>query len=139
NMSGDFSVLKPGDTILAMNLSHGGHLTHGSPVNFSGKFFRVVPYGVRESDGRIDLDQVRSLARSEHPKLIVVGYSAYSREIDFAPFRAIADEAGAVLMADMAHFAGLVAAGIHPPPIPPCDLLTTTTPKTPPRPPRCPT
>src|SRR5262249_44846911 len=130
NMSVSFSVLEPGGTILAMNLSHGGHLTHGSPVNFSGKFFRVVPYGVRESDGRIDLDQVRSLARSEHPKLIVVGYSAYSREIDFAPFRAIADEAGAVLMADMAHFAGLVAAGIHPPPLPPCDVVTTTTHKT---------
>jgi glycine hydroxymethyltransferase len=99
-------------------------------VNFSGKFFRVVPYGVRESDGRIDLDQVRSLARSEHPKLIVVGYSAYSREIDFAPFRAIADEVGAVLMADMAHFAGLVAAEIHPSPIPYCDVVTTTTHKT---------
>jgi len=130
NMSVYFSVLKPGDTILAMNLSHGGHLTHGSPVNFSGKFFRVVPYGVRESDGRIDLDQVRALARSEHPKLIVVGYSAYSREIDFAPFRAIADEVGAVLMADIAHFAGLVAAGIHPSPIPHCDVVTTTTHKT---------
>jgi glycine hydroxymethyltransferase len=113
-----------------MNLSHGGHLTHGSPVNFSGKFFRVVPYGVREGDGRIDLDQVRDLARAERPKLIVVGYSAYSREIDFAPFRAIADEVGAVLMADIAHFAGLVAAGIHPSPIPHCDVVTTTTHKT---------
>src|SRR4030095_1208521 len=86
NMSVYFSVLKPGDTMLAMNLSHGGHLTHGSPVNFSGKFFRVVPYGVRERDGRIDLEQVRHLARTEHPKLIVVGYSAYPREIHFAPF-----------------------------------------------------
>jgi len=130
NMSVYFSVLKPGDTILAMNLSHGGHLTHGSPVNFSGKFFHVVPYGVRESDGRIDLDQVRHLARTEHPKLIVVGYSAYPREIDFAPFRAIADEVGALLMADIAHFAGLVAAGIHPSPIPHCDYVTTTTHKT---------
>jgi glycine hydroxymethyltransferase len=130
NMSVYFSVLAPGDTILAMNLSHGGHLTHGSPVNFSGKFFRVVPYGVREGDGRIDLDQVRHLARAERPKLIVVGYSAYSREIDFAPFRAIADEVGAVLMADIAHFAGLVAAGIHPSPIPHCDVVTTTTHKT---------
>jgi glycine hydroxymethyltransferase len=130
NMSVYFSLLQPGDTILAMNLSHGGHLTHGSPVNFSGKFFRIVPYGVRESDGRIDLDQVRHLARTEHPKLIVVGYSAYSREIDFAPFRAIADEAGAMLMADIAHFAGLVAAGIHPSPIPYCDVVTTTTHKT---------
>jgi glycine hydroxymethyltransferase len=130
NMCVYFSLLKPGDTILAMNLSHGGHLTHGSPVNFSGKFFRIVPYGVRESDGRIDLDQVRHLARTEHPKLIVVGYSAYSREIDFAPFRAIADEVGAMLMADIAHFAGLVAAGIHPSPIPHCDVVTTTTHKT---------
>ncbi len=130
NMSVYFSVLKPGDTILAMNLSHGGHLTHGSPVNFSGKFFRIVPYGVRESDGRIDLDQVRHLARTEHPKLIVVGYSAYPREIDFAPFRDIADEAGALLMADIAHFAGLVAAGIHPSPVPYCDYVTTTTHKT---------
>jgi glycine hydroxymethyltransferase len=130
NMSVYFSLLKPGDTILAMNLSHGGHLTHGSPVNFSGKFFRIVPYGVRESDGRIDLDQVRHLARTEHPKLIVVGYSAYSREIDFVPFRAIADESGAALMADIAHFAGLVAAGIHPSPVPYCDYVTTTTHKT---------
>jgi len=130
NMCVYFSLLKPGDTILAMNLSHGGHLTHGSPVNFSGKFFRIVPYGVRESDGRIDLDQVRHLARAEHPKLIVVGYSAYSREIDFAPFREIADEVGATLMADIAHFAGLVAAGIHPSPIPHCDVVTTTTHKT---------
>jgi len=130
NMCVYFALLKPGDAILAMNLSHGGHLTHGSPVNFSGKFFRVVPYGVRESDGRIDLDQVRHLARTEHPKLIVVGYSAYSREIDFAPFRAIADEVGAVLMADIAHFAGLVAAGIHPSPIPDCDFVTSTTHKT---------
>src|SRR4030095_14128578 len=134
NMSVYFSVLKPGDTILAMNLSHGGHLTHGSPVNFSGKFFKVVPYGVRESDGRIDLDQVRHLARTEHPKLIVVGYSAYPREIDFAPFRAIADEVGAPLMVDLAHFAGFVGGGIHPPPgpspVPYCDYVTTTTHKT---------
>jgi len=130
NMSVYFSLLQPRDTILAMNLSHGGHLTHGSPVNFSGKFFRIVPYGVRESDGRIDLDQVRRLARTEHPKLIVVGYSAYPREIDFAPFRTIADEAGAMLMSDIAHFAGLVAAGIHPSPIPHCDVVTTTTHKT---------
>ena len=130
NMAVYFSVLKPGDTMLAMNLSHGGHLTHGSPVNFSGKFFRVVPYGVRESDGRIDLDQVRDLSRAESPQMIVVGYSAYSREIDFAPFRAIADEVGALVLADIAHFAGLVAAGIHPSPIPYCDFVTTTTHKT---------
>ncbi len=130
NMAVYFSLLKPGDTILAMNLSHGGHLTHGSPVNFSGKFFRIVPYGVRESDGRIDLDQVRALARAESPKMIVVGYTAYPREIDFAPFRAIADEVGALLLADIAHFAGLVAAGVHPSPIGHCDFVTTTTHKT---------
>ena len=130
NMCVYFSQLGPGDTMLAMNLSHGGHLTHGSPVNFSGRFFRVVPYGVRESDGRIDLDQVRDLARRERPKIIVVGHSAYPRAIDFAPFRAIADEVGAIVMADMAHFAGLVAAGIHPSPVPHCEVVTTTTHKT---------
>jgi glycine hydroxymethyltransferase len=130
NMCVYFSQLEPGDTILAMNLSHGGHLTHGSPVNFSGKFFRVVPYGVRESDGRIDLDQVRDLARRERPKMLVVGHSAYPRQIDFAPFRAIADEVGATVFADMAHFAGLVAAGIHPSPVPHCEFVTTTTHKT---------
>jgi glycine hydroxymethyltransferase len=130
NMCVYFSQLAVGDTILAMNLSHGGHLTHGSPVNFSGKFFRVVPYGVRESDGRIDLDQVRDLARRERPKMIVVGHSAYPRAIDFAPFRAIADEVGATMMADMAHFAGLVAAGLHPSPVPHCEFVTTTTHKT---------
>jgi len=125
-----FSQLAMGDTILAMNLSHGGHLTHGSPVNFSGKFFRVVPYGVRESDGRIDLEQARDLARREHPKMIVVGHSAYPRAVDFAPFRAIADEIGATVFADMAHFAGLVAAGLHPSPVPHCEFVTTTTHKT---------
>ena len=130
NMCVYFAELEPGDTILAMNLSHGGHLTHGSPVNFSGRFFRVVPYGVRESDGRIDLDQLRELARRERPKMIVVGHSAYPRAIDFAPFRAIADEVGATVMADMAHFAGLVAAGIHPSPVPHCEFVTTTTHKT---------
>jgi glycine hydroxymethyltransferase len=130
NMCVYFSQLQPGDTILAMNLSHGGHLTHGSPVNFSGKFFKVVPYGVRESDGRIDLDQVRDLARRERPKMIVVGHSAYPRQIDFAQFRAVADEVGAIIMADMAHFAGLVAAGIHPSPVPHCEFVTSTTHKT---------
>src|SRR5262245_46382611 len=130
NMCVYFSQLAVGDTILAMNLSHGGHLTHGSPVNFSGKFFRVVPYGVRESDGRIDLDRVGELARRERPKMIVVGHSAYPRAIDFAPFRAIADEVGALVLTDMAHFAGLVAAGIHPSPIPHCEYTTTTTHKT---------
>ncbi len=130
NMCVYFSQLAVGDTILAMNLSHGGHLTHGSPVNFSGKFFRVVPYGVRESDGRIDLDQVRDLARRERPKMIVVGHSAYPRTIDFAQFRAIADEVGALVLADMAHFAGLVAVGLHPSPVPHCEFVTTTTHKT---------
>ena len=130
NMCVYFSQLEVGDTILAMNLAHGGHLTHGNPVNFSGKFFRVVPYGVRESDGRIDFDQVHALARRERPKMIVVGHSAYPRAIDFAPFRAVADEVGALVFADMAHFAGLVAAGLHPSPIPHCELVTTTTHKT---------
>jgi glycine hydroxymethyltransferase len=130
NMCVYFSQLAVGDTILAMNLSHGGHLTHGSPVNFSGKFFRVIPYGVRESDGRIDFDQVRDLARRERPRMIVVGHSAYPRAIDFAPFRAVADEVGATVFADMAHFAGLVAAGLHPSPVPHCEFVTTTTHKT---------
>jgi glycine hydroxymethyltransferase len=111
NMAVYFSQLKPGDTILAMNLQHGGHLTHGNPANFSGKFFRVVPYGVRESDGRIDMEQVAHLARTERPKMIVVGYSAYPRQLDFAAFRKIADEVGAQIMADVAHFAGLIVAG----------------------------
>jgi len=130
NMAVYFSQLAPGDTILAMNLSHGGHLTHGSPVNFSGRFFRVVPYGVRESDGRIDAEEVAALARRERPKMIVVGHSAYPRQIDFVAFRRIADEVGASVMADMAHFAGLVAAGLHPSPVPHCQFVTTTTHKT---------
>jgi len=130
NMAVYFSQLVPGDTVLAMNLQHGGHLTHGNPANFSGKFFRIVPYGVRESDGRIDMEQVAHLARTERPKMIVVGYSAYSRTLDFAAFRRIADEVGAQIMADIAHFAGLVAAGIHPSPIPHCEFTTTTTHKT---------
>jgi glycine hydroxymethyltransferase len=130
NMAVYFSQLKPGDTILAMNLQHGGHLTHGNPANFSGKLFRIVPYGVRADDGRIDMDEVAALARAERPKLIVTGYSAYSRTLDFAAFRRIADEVGAQLMADIAHFAGLVVAGLHPSPIPHCDYTTTTTHKT---------
>jgi len=130
NMAVYFSQLAPGDTILSMNLSHGGHLTHGSPVNFSGKFFRVIPYGVRQSDERIDYDAVADLARQYRPKMIVVGYSAYSREIDFAPFRRVADEIGAVIMVDIAHFAGLVVAGIHPSPVPHAEFVTTTTHKT---------
>src|SRR5947199_1439594 len=127
NMCVYFSQLEMGDTILSMNLAHGGHLTHGSPVNFSGKYFRVVPYGVRESDGRLDLEQVGELARRARPKMIVVGHSAYPRALDFAPFRAIADEVGATVFADMAHFAGLVAAGLHPSPVPHADFVTTTT------------
>jgi glycine hydroxymethyltransferase len=130
NMAVYFSQLEPGDTILAMNLSHGGHLTHGSPVNFSGKFFNVVPYGVGEEDQRIDYDEVRRLAREHRPKLLVAGHSAYPRTLDFAAFRAAADECGAKLFVDMAHFAGLVAAGIHPSPVPHADLVTTTTHKT---------
>jgi glycine hydroxymethyltransferase len=130
NMCVYFSQLEMGDTILSMNLAHGGHLTHGSPVNFSGKYFRVVPYGVRESDGRLDLEQVAVLARRERPKMIVVGHSAYPRALEFAPFRAIADEIGASVFADMAHFAGMVAAGLHPSPVPHADFVTTTTHKT---------
>ncbi len=130
NMSVYFSQLQPGDPILAMNLSHGGHLTHGNPANFSGRFFKVIPYGVRESDGRIDMDQVADLARRERPKMIVVGHSAYPRQLDFAAFRRIADEVGAMVMTDMAHFAGLVAADLHPSPVPYSEFVTTTTHKT---------
>ena len=130
NMAVYFSQLEPGDTILSMDLAHGGHLTHGSPVNFSGKFFKVVPYGVRPSDERIDYEAMKELARRHHPKMIIVGYSAYPREIDFRPFRDAADEVGAVVMADIAHFAGLVATGIHPSPIPHAEFVTTTTHKT---------
>jgi glycine hydroxymethyltransferase len=130
NMAVYFSQLQPGDTILAMNLAHGGHLTHGSPVNFSGRWFKVVPYGVSEGDERIDYDAVRSLAREHRPKMIVAGHSAYPRVIDFATFRAAADEVGAKLFVDMAHFAGLVAAGVHPSPVPHSDFVTTTTHKT---------
>ncbi len=130
NMAAYFSQLQPGDTILSMNLSHGGHLTHGSPVNFSGKFFHVIPYGVRESDQRLDYEEVASLARQHRPKMIVAGHSAYPRQIDAAPFRRIADEIGAMVMVDIAHFAGLVATGLHPSPIPYAELVTTTTHKT---------
>lgn len=130
NMAVYFAQLSPGDTILSMDLTHGGHLTHGSPVNFSGKFFRVIPYGVRQADERIDYEAMVELARRHRPKMIVVGYSAYPREIDFAPFRRAADEVGAVVMVDIAHFAGLVAAGIHPSPVPHAEFVTTTTHKT---------
>ena len=129
-MAAYFSQLQPGDTILSMNLSHGGHLTHGSPVNFSGKFFHVIPYGVRESDQRLDYDEVAALARQHRPKMIVAGHSAYPRQIDAAPFRTIADEIGALVMVDIAHFAGLVAVGLHPSPIPYAEIVTTTTHKT---------
>ncbi len=130
NMAVYFAALKPGDTILGMNLSHGGHLTHGSPVNFSGALYNVIPYGVREDDNLIDYGQVRELALKHHPKLIVVGWSAYPRKIDFKIFREIADECGALVMADIAHPAGLVVAGLYPTPIPYCEFVTTTTHKT---------
>ena len=125
-----FAMLQPGDTVLGMNLSHGGHLTHGSPVNISGKYFNFVPYGVDEVTGVIDYDVVRNLAKEHQPKLIVAGASAYPRAIDFAKLREIADEVGAMLMVDMAHIAGLVAAGEHMSPVPYADFVTTTTHKT---------
>ncbi|MFN2428074.1 MAG: serine hydroxymethyltransferase [Candidatus Binatia bacterium] len=130
NMAVYFANLAPGDTILAMNLAHGGHLTHGSPVNFSGRFFNIIPYGVGEGDHRIDYDQLRSLARQHRPKMIVAGHSAYPRILDFAAFGSIAKEVDALLMADIAHIAGLVVAGLHPSPVPHCDFVTTTTHKT---------
>ena len=129
NMAVQFAVLKPGDTVMGMNLDHGGHLTHGSPANFSGAYFNIVPYGVND-DGVIDYEEVRKIANECHPKLIVAGASAYARIIDFKKFREIADEVGAYLMVDMAHIAGLVAAGLHPSPIPYADVTTTTTHKT---------
>jgi glycine hydroxymethyltransferase len=130
NMAVYFSVCEPGDTVLGMNLAHGGHLTHGSPVNFSGKLFNIVPYGVDKETGRIDYEEMARLAREHRPKLIVVGASAYPRTIDFAAFRQVADEIGAVVMVDMAHIAGLVAAGVHPSPVPQAEFVTTTTHKT---------
>ncbi len=130
NLAVYFALLNPGDTILGMNLNHGGHLTHGSPVNMSGKYFNIVPYGVSEKDEKIDYDELRKLALEVKPKLIVAGASAYPRTIDFAAFRAIADEVGALFMVDMAHIAGLVAAGEHPNPVPYADIVTTTTHKT---------
>lgn len=130
NMGVYFACLKPGDTVLGMDLSHGGHLTHGSPVNFSGRLFNIVSYGVDKETGFIDYNQVEAMAREHKPALIVAGASAYPRTIDFARFRAIADEVGAKLMVDMAHIAGLVAAGIHPSPIAHAHYTTTTTHKT---------
>ncbi|MEO0967092.1 MAG: serine hydroxymethyltransferase [Cyanobacteria bacterium J06639_18] len=124
------TLLQPGDKIMGMDLSHGGHLTHGSPVNVSGKWFEVVHYGVSQETEQLDYEQVRELALRERPKLIICGYSAYSRLIDFEKFRSIADEVGAYLLADIAHIAGLVASGLHPDPIPHCHVVTTTTHKT---------
>ena len=129
NMAVEFAVCKPGDTIMGMNLDHGGHLTHGSPVNFSGTYFNIVPYGVND-EGFIDYDEVERIAKECQPKMIIAGASAYARAIDFKRFREIADMVGAVLMVDMAHIAGLVAAGLHMSPIPYADVVTTTTHKT---------
>lgn len=129
NMAVQFAMLKPGDTVMGMNLDHGGHLTHGSPVNFSGTYFNIVPYGVND-EGVIDYDDVMRIAMECKPKLIIAGASAYARIIDFKKFREIADACGAYLMVDMAHIAGLVAAGLHPSPIPYADVVTTTTHKT---------
>jgi len=130
NMAVYNAVCQPGDTILGMNLSHGGHLTHGSPVNFSGRFYKVVPYGVKPDTETIDYAEVERLAEEHRPKLIVVGASAYPRTIDFPAFRAIADKVGAKVMVDMAHIAGLVAGGVHPSPVPYAEFVTTTTHKT---------
>jgi len=130
NMAAYFSVLEHGDTILGLNLAHGGHLTHGSPVNFSGRFFKVIAYGVDRASEQIDMAEVRRLATEHRPKLIVTGGSAYPRTLDFAAFKEVAAEIGAYLMADIAHPAGIIAAGLHPSPIPHCDLVTTTTHKT---------
>ena len=129
NMAVQFAVLKPGDTVMGMNLDHGGHLTHGSPVNFSGTYFHIVPYGVND-EGFIDYDEVERLAKECHPKMIIAGASAYARAIDFKRFRQIADMVDAVLMVDMAHIAGLVAAGLHESPVPYAVVVTTTTHKT---------
>ena len=125
-----FALLEPGDTIMGMNLSHGGHLTHGSPVNVSGKYFNIIPYGVDAETGRIDYDEMRKIAQEHKPKMIIGGGSAYSRQIDFKTMADIAREVGAIFMVDMAHFAGLVAAGLHPNPVEYADIVTTTTHKT---------
>jgi glycine hydroxymethyltransferase len=130
NMAVYFSVLEPGDTILGMNLSHGGHLSHGSPANFSGRLYKVVAYGVDRKTETIDFNEVESQAKAHKPKLIVVGASAYPRTIDFAAFRTVADQVGALIVADIAHVAGLVAAGLHPSPVPICEYVTSTTHKT---------
>ncbi|MFH9709434.1 serine hydroxymethyltransferase [Streptomyces luteogriseus] len=130
NAAAMFALLRPGDTILGLDLAHGGHLTHGMKINYSGRLYDVVPYHVRESDLRVDMEEVERLALAHRPKMIVAGWSAYPRQLDFAVFRRIADTVGAYLMVDMAHFAGLVAAGLHPSPVPHADVVTTTTHKT---------
>ncbi|MFE9384287.1 serine hydroxymethyltransferase [Streptomyces sp. NPDC007025] len=130
NAAAMFALLKPGDTILGLDLAHGGHLTHGMKINFSGKLYNVAAYKVDEQTGRVDMDEVERLAEEHRPQLIIAGWSAYPRQLDFAAFRRIADEVGALLMVDMAHFAGLVAAGLHPSPVPYADIVTTTTHKT---------
>jgi len=130
NMAVYFTLLKPGDTVLGMNLSHGGHLTHGHPLNFSGKLYTIVPYGVRQQDERLDYDELERLALEHSPKMIMVGASAYPRVIDFARIRVVADRVGAAMVVDMAHIAGLVAGGVHPSPVPYADFVTTTTHKT---------
>ncbi|MET3708125.1 glycine/serine hydroxymethyltransferase, partial [Arthrobacter sp. UYEF6] len=130
NAAAMFALLDAGDTIMGLSLAHGGHLTHGMKINFSGKLYNVVPYHVREEDLRVDMAEVEALALEHRPKLIVAGWSAYSRQLDFAEFRRIADLVDAYLMVDMAHFAGLVAAGLHPNPVPYADVVTTTTHKT---------
>jgi glycine hydroxymethyltransferase len=130
NMAIFYAFLKPGDTVLGMDLSHGGHLTHGSPVNFSGKYFNIIPYGVNKSTETIDYEELRKIALENKPKMIIAGASAYPRIIDFKKFRDIADEAGCYLMVDMAHIAGLIAADLHPNPVPYADFVTTTTHKT---------
>ncbi|MBT1001603.1 serine hydroxymethyltransferase [Paenarthrobacter sp. DKR-5] len=130
NASVMHALLKPGDTIMGLNLAHGGHLTHGMRINFSGRLYNVIPYQVREEDHRVDMEEVARLAREHKPQLIVAGWSAYARQLDFAAFRRIADEVGAYLMVDMAHFAGLVAAGLHPSPLPHAHVATSTTHKT---------
>ncbi|OPY44703.1 MAG: Serine hydroxymethyltransferase [Methanosaeta sp. PtaU1.Bin028] len=130
NMAAYFAVLSPGDTIMGMNLNHGGHLSHGSPINFSGKMYKIVPYGVRPDTEQLDYSEMADIAKKSKPKLIVVGASAYPRIIDFKAVRELADDVGALVMADIAHIAGLVAAGEHPSPVPYCDIVTTTTHKT---------
>src|SRR5579864_4585784 len=130
NMAVYFTLLKPGDTVLGMNLAHGGHLTHGHPLNFSGKLYTIVPYGVKKDDERIDYDELDRLAEEHKPKMIMVGASAYARVIDFPRIRKAADRIGAKMFTDMAHIAGLVAGGVHPSPVPHSDFVTSTTHKT---------